>query len=83
MNFLIWLVIGAFVGSVAAMIMRQSLSLAGNVAVGIVGAFLGGALFAHGDINDSPLTIGTFSVSVLGAIVLLGLVNLLRRGSLR
>jgi uncharacterized membrane protein YeaQ/YmgE (transglycosylase-associated protein family) len=83
MNFLLWLVIGAFVGSIAAMIMRESFSLAGNVAVGIVGAFLGGVLFAHGDINNSPLTIGTFSVSVLGAIVLLGLVNLLRRGSLR
>jgi uncharacterized membrane protein YeaQ/YmgE (transglycosylase-associated protein family) len=83
MNILIWLIIGAVVGGIAGMIMRESLGLIGNIVVGIIGAFLGGVLFAHGDINNSPLTIGTFAVSVIGAIILLGVVNLFRRGSFR
>ena len=83
MGIIIWLIIGAIVGAVAGMIMRESMGLLGNIAVGIVGAFIGGVLFAHGDINNSPLTIGTFAVSVIGAILLLAIVNLLRRGSFR
>ena len=83
MGIIIWLIIGAVVGAIAGMVMRESFGLLGNTAVGIVGAFIGGMLFAHGDINNAPLTVGTFSVSVVGAIVLLGIVNLLRRGSLR
>ena len=83
MSILVWLVVGAVVGSLAAAIMRERLGLLGNVALGIVGAAVGGLLFAHGDINNSPLTLGTFGVSLLGAVVLLGLVNLMRGGSLR
>ncbi len=83
MSILVWLVVGAVVGSLAAAIMRERLGLLGNVALGIVGAAVGGLLFAHGDINNSPLTLGTFVVSLLGAVVLLGLVNLMRGGSLR
>lgn len=83
MGILLWLVIGALVGAIAAMIMGESMGLFGNIVVGIVGAFLGGLMFSHGDINNSPLTVGSFSVSLVGAIVLLGIVNLFRRGSLR
>ena len=82
MGLLIWLLIGAVVGSLAGMIMRESFGLIGNIVVGIVGSAIGGAIFARGDINNSPLTVGTFAVSLLGAIVLLAIVNLLRRGSL-
>lgn len=83
MGVIMWLVVGAVVGAIAGIIMRESFGLLGNIAVGVVGAFLGGLMFAHGDINNSPLTISTFSVSLVGAIVLLGIVNLLRRGSIR
>lgn len=83
MSILLWLLIGALVGAVAGMIMGESVGLFGNIVIGVVGAFIGGLLFAHGDINNSPLTIGSFSVSLVGAIVLLGIVNLFRRGSLR
>ncbi|KAG5729970.1 hypothetical protein E4T56_gene6601, partial [Termitomyces sp. T112] len=57
-------VIGALVGAVAGMIMGESMGLFGNIVIGVVGAFLGGLMFSHGDINNSPLTIGTFSVSL-------------------
>lgn len=83
MGIIVWLIVGAVVGAVAGMIMRESMGLIGDVVVGIIGSFIGGVLFAHGDINNSPLTVGTFAVSVIGAIVLLAIVNLFRRGSFR
>lgn len=82
MGIILWLVVGAVVGGIAGMIMRESFGLLGNIAVGIVGAFIGGVLFSRGDINNSPLTVGSFSVSLVGAIILLGIVNFLRRGSI-
>jgi uncharacterized membrane protein YeaQ/YmgE (transglycosylase-associated protein family) len=54
-----------------------------NVVVGIVGAFIAGLVFSGGNINNAPLTIYTFLTSLVGAIVLLAIVNLFRRGSLR
>ncbi len=85
MGIIMWLIVGGVVGWLASLVMRtdaqQGIFL--NIVVGIVGAFLGGLLLAWGDINDSPLTITTFLVSFLGAVVLLGIVNLVRRGSIR
>ena len=82
-SLLIWLIIGGVVGWLAGLIMRDNNGVIVNVIVGIVGSFLGGLIFARGDINNSPLTIGTFLVSLLGAVVLLAIVNLVRRGSIR
>ena len=82
---LIWLVIGGIVGWLASLVMRtdaqQGVLL--NVVVGIVGAFIGGLIFNRGDINEAPLSVGAFVVSLVGAIILLAIVNLFRRGSLR
>ena len=82
---LIWLVIGGIVGWLASLVMRtdaqQGVLL--NVVVGIVGAFIGGLIFNRGDINEAPLSVGAFIVSLVGAIILLAIVNLFRRGSLR
>lgn len=80
---LIWLLIGGIVGWLAGLIMRDNNSVLVNIVVGIVGSFLGGLILSRGDINNSPLTIGTFLVSLLGAVILLGIVNLIRRGSVR
>ncbi len=54
-----------------------------NIVVGVVGAFIGGLVFAGGTINNAPLTLTSFLVSLVGAVVLLAIVNLVRRGSLR
>jgi len=86
---IIWLIVGGIVGWIASMLMRtdaqQGLLL--NIVVGIVGAFLGGLLFSRffgeGTINQNPLDLGSIVVSLLGAIVLLGILNLFRRGSVR
>ena len=82
-SLLTWLIIGGIVGWLAGLIMRDNNGVIVNIVVGIVGAFIGGLILAHGDINNSPLTVGTFVVSLVGAVVLLAIVNLVRRGSLR
>ena len=84
MGIIIWLVIGGIVGWLASLIMRtdaqQGIFL--NIIVGIVGAFIGGLIFSRGDINDG-VNVTSFLISLVGAVVLLGIVNLFRRGSLR
>ncbi len=81
---IVWLVIGGVVGWLASIVMRtdaqQGIFL--NIIVGIVGAFIGGLLFG-GNINSGVITPMTFLVSLVGAIVLLAIVNLVRRGAVR
>lgn len=85
MGIILWLIIGGVIGWIASMIMRtdaqQGIFL--NIIVGIVGAFIGGLILSGGSINNAPLTLTSFIVSLLGAIVLLAIVNLVRRGSVR
>lgn len=89
MNFLIWLVVGGVIGWVASMIMKtdgqQGIFL--NVIVGIVGAFLGGMLISPlvgvPSINQNAFSLGAMLVSLVGAIILLAIVNLFRRGKAR
>jgi uncharacterized membrane protein YeaQ/YmgE (transglycosylase-associated protein family) len=83
MGIIIWLVVGGVCGWLASLIMRtdaqQGIIL--NVIVGIIGAVIAGLLFGAG-INDA-ITIETFLYSLLGAVILLAIVNLVRRGSVR
>jgi len=89
MNLIIWLVIGGLLGWVASMIMRtdaqQGVLL--NVVVGIVGALLGGwfisPLVGVPTINQGAFSLGALLVSLVGAIILLAIVNLVRRGTAR
>jgi len=89
MNIIVWLVIGGVIGWVASLIMRtdaqQGIIL--NVVVGIVGSMLGGwflsPLFGVSTINQSNFSLPGLLVSLLGAVVLLALVNLIRRGAAR
>ncbi len=89
MNFIVWIIVGGILGWIASMIMRtdaqQGIFL--NIVVGVVGAFLGGLLlsplFGTGTINDSNFSVGSLLVSLLGAVILLAIVNLIRRRSVR
>ena len=85
MGLILWLIIGGVIGWIASMIMRtaapQGIFL--NIIVGIVGAFIGGLILSGGSINNAPLTLTSFIVSLLGAVILLAIVNLVRRGSVR
>jgi uncharacterized membrane protein YeaQ/YmgE (transglycosylase-associated protein family) len=85
MGLIIWLVIGGVVGWLASIVMRtdgqQGIFL--NIIVGIVGAFIGGWLFGGPDINSGSVSPTSFLVSLVGAIILLAVVNLVRRGAVR
>ena len=85
MGIILWLIVGGIIGWLASMVMRtdaqQGILL--NIVVGIVGAFIGGLIISGGSINNAPLNVTSFLVSLLGAVILLGIVNLVRRGSVR
>jgi uncharacterized membrane protein YeaQ/YmgE (transglycosylase-associated protein family) len=89
MNFIIWLIVGGLIGWIASMIMRtdaqQGILL--NVIVGIVGAFIGGwlisPLLGAGNINSGDFSILGLIVSLVGAVILLAIVNFFRRGTVR
>ena len=88
MSFILWLIVGGIVGWLASLIMKtdgqQGILL--NVIVGIVGAFIGGwlisPLLGAGTINEG-FSIMSVIVSLIGAIILLAIVNLFRRGRVR
>ncbi len=84
MGIILWLIVGGIVGWLASIVMRtdaqQGILL--NIIVGIVGAFLAGLIFNGGSINEG-ITVGSFLLSLLGAIVLLAIVNMFRRGTVR
>ena len=89
MGLIVLLIVGGLIGWVASLIMRtdaqQGIFL--NIVVGIVGAVIAGFVLTP-LVGGAPITSGEISipsvlVSLLGAIVLLAVVNLARRGSLR
>lgn len=89
MNIIIMLIVGGVIGWLASIIMRtdgqQGIFL--NIVVGIVGAILAGYVITP-FLGGSPITSGALDikslvVSLIGAVVLLGIVNLVRRGSVR
>ena len=88
MNFIIWLIVGGIVGWLASLVMRTDASqgIFLNIIVGIVGAFLGGLLISPlvgvGTINQG-ISVASILVSLVGAIILLAVINLVRRGRVR
>lgn len=89
MNLLILLVVGGVIGWIASLVMRtdaqQGLIL--NVVVGIVGALLAGfvvtPLIGGVPITSGAINLSSILVSLVGAIILLAIINLFRRGSVR
>jgi uncharacterized membrane protein YeaQ/YmgE (transglycosylase-associated protein family) len=88
-NIILILIVGGILGWLASLVMRtdaqQGIFL--NIIVGIVGALLAGFLLTP-LLGGAPITSGAFDirsliVSFLGAVVLLAIVNLVRRGSVR
>ena len=89
MNIIVWLVVGGLVGWVASKIMstdaQQGILL--NIVVGVIGAVLAGwfisPMVGESTINQGNFSLGGLVVSLLGAIVLLAIINLFRRGRVR
>ena len=89
MGIIIWLIIGGVIGWLASMIMKtdgqQGILL--NIVVGIVGAAIGGWLIAPmigGSASASGVSgpMGYLS-ALIGAVILLAIINLFRRGRVR
>jgi len=89
MTLILVLIVGGVIGWLASLLMRtdaqQGVFL--NVIVGIVGAVLAG-LIVTPLIGGAPITSGAFDIrsliaSFLGAVILLAIINLFRRGSVR
>ena len=89
MGFIIWLIVGGIIGWLASLVMRTDAQQGTllNIVVGIVGAFIAGLvltpLFGINSINSGNFSLPALLVSLLGAIILLAIVNLFRRGSVR
>ncbi|MBK7333870.1 MAG: GlsB/YeaQ/YmgE family stress response membrane protein [Betaproteobacteria bacterium] len=89
MNFLIWLLVGGILGWLASLVMKtdgqQGIIL--NVVVGVVGALIAGfviaPMFGTGTINTNDFSVSGLLVSFVGAAILLAIVNLFRRSSVR
>jgi len=89
-NWIIIIIVGGILGWLASIVMRtdaqQGILL--NIVVGVVGAVLGGLILGNllglgGDITDGDFSISSLLVSFLGAVILLAIVNLFRRGRVR
>lgn len=89
MDWIIALVMGGIIGWVASIVMKndaqQGIFL--NIVVGCVGSILGRFLFSNflggGRLRDNAFDPMTLLSALLGALVLLGIVNLVKRGKLR
>jgi uncharacterized membrane protein YeaQ/YmgE (transglycosylase-associated protein family) len=88
-NFIVWLILGGLIGWLASVVMRtnaqQGIFL--NIVVGIIGAMVGGFLISpllgSGTINQNDFSIAALVVSFIGSVILLAVVNLVRRGRVR
>jgi len=90
MNLILALIIGGIIGWLASIVMRTNAQqgILMNIVVGIIGSLLGsfllgGVFGANGSILNSPLDGGTMLAALVGAIILLAIVNLFRRGAVR
>jgi uncharacterized membrane protein YeaQ/YmgE (transglycosylase-associated protein family) len=87
MNIIIWLVVGGLIGWAASTFMRTQEGILLNVVVGIVGAALGGwflsPLVGVSTINQNNFSVPSLLVSFVGAVILLVIVSLVRRGASR
>ena len=89
MNFILWIILGGILGWLASIIMHTNAQqgIMMNVLVGIIGALLAGflltPLFGVGTINQSNFSLPSLLLSLLGAVILLAIVNLIRRGTVR
>lgn len=86
MGILSWIVLGGLAGWVASIIMKKNASMGvlTNIIVGIIGAFIGGFLMSNWDGWDiTGFNIKSFIVALIGSVILLAIINLIRRGKVR
>jgi uncharacterized membrane protein YeaQ/YmgE (transglycosylase-associated protein family) len=88
MGWIIALIVGGVAGWLASMVMNRdaSMGIFWNIVVGIIGSVLGNLIAGpllgiSGSVQEFSLT--GLVIAVVGAVVLLGIVNLVQRGRVR
>lgn len=82
MGWLAWIVIGGIAGWIASILTRNNarMGLLANIVVGIIGGFVGGFLMGLvGATGMTGFNLWSLLVAVVGATVLLWVINLIRR----
>jgi uncharacterized membrane protein YeaQ/YmgE (transglycosylase-associated protein family) len=82
MGIIAWIIFGALAGWIASGITgdNKRMGCAMNVVIGIIGASIGGLVFnAIGGTGVTGFNIWSLFVAVVGAVILLSLINALRR----
>ena len=88
MGWIVAIIVGGVAGWLASMVMNRdaSMGIFWNIVVGIIGALIGnvlaGALF-NVEGTTQTFNITGFIIAIVGAIVLLAIVNLVQRGRVR
>ncbi len=75
-----WLILGGLAGWIASLLTgrNERMGCIANIIVGIIGAMIGGWIVAFfGGSGVNGFNFGSLLVSILGAVVLLGIVNIL------
>ena len=86
MGILSWVVFGGIAGWIASIIMKKNASMGifANITVGIIGAFIGGLVMNFlGGWGVTGFNLMSFIVAILGSVILLAIINLIKRGKVR
>jgi uncharacterized membrane protein YeaQ/YmgE (transglycosylase-associated protein family) len=77
---LVFLAIGAVAGWIAGLLMKgKGFGLAGNIVIGIIGAFVGGFLFGLLGIHAGGF-LGSIVMATVGAVLLIWVIGLIKKG---
>ena len=85
-SILIWIAIGIIAGWLASMVMNRdaSMGIFWNIVVGVIGGLIGSAIGqVTGFLTTDAGWIMYLITALVGAIILLGIVNLVQRGKVR
>ncbi|MBE02326.1 GlsB/YeaQ/YmgE family stress response membrane protein [Marinobacter lutaoensis] len=80
MNLILFLIIGGVAGWLAGLIMKgRGFGVLANIGIGIVGSFIGGLVFSLLGLAARG-AVGELVTATVGAVLLLAIVNKLKKG---
>jgi uncharacterized membrane protein YeaQ/YmgE (transglycosylase-associated protein family) len=82
-HLILWIIIGLIAGWLAGQVMSGGgYGIVGDIIVGLIGSLIGGFLVDH-FLHKSFGFIGSIIVAFIGAIILVGIIHLVRGESIR
>ena len=84
MDILTWIIVGLIAGVLASLVVGGGFGILADIVIGIVGAFVGGWLFARLGVT-APFggIAGVIFTAFIGAVVLLFVIRLIRQATVR